>query len=460
MRIRRVLVTKLFGMFNHEINLNLDRRVTIIFGPNGIGKTIILTMIDGLFNSDYRVFKVPFDAMVVEFDDKSCIRVVQRREAEKQPVIAISCQKPDSEERSFPLLDTSSRLPEIESEEVEDERRRMISWLCQRIADLQYLGDNTWRHRDSEPISTMELLERLRGELPERTMRELMKLAASTPEWFLDLRKEFPRTRLIHTKRLSRLVPAESRRSYAREPEKIEIPTVRLYAEELAKNIAVKVAEYAALSQKLDSTFPNRVIKQESPSESEAKYKELRNELELLSQNRARLQDVGLIVGEDLKIPEAIEDDQRRNFLNGVLTVYVKDLHEKFRIFDELAKRIELFAKNINARLSFKRLRVTQGEGFAFETSNGHPLSAEDLSSGEQHELVLNYELLFKVEPNSLILIDEPELSLHIAWQQQFMRDLLEITDVGHFDVMVATHSPDIIHDHWDLAVDLGESAK
>ena len=34
------------------------------------------------------------------------------------------------------------------------------------------------------------------------------------------------------------------------------------------------------------------------------------------------------------------------------------------------------------------------------------------LSSGEQHELVLAYDLLFKVKEKSLVLIDEPELSL------------------------------------------------
>ena len=28
------------------------------------------------------------------------------------------------------------------------------------------------------------------------------------------------------------------------------------------------------------------------------------------------------------------------------------------------------------------------------------------------------YELLFKVQKDSLILIDEPEISLHIAWQK------------------------------------------
>jgi predicted ATP-binding protein involved in virulence len=70
---------------------------------------------------------------------------------------------------------------------------------------------------------------------------------------------------------------------------------------------------------------------------------------------------------------------------------------------------------------------------------------------------VLLYQLLFKVKPNSLILIDEPELSLHVAWQKQFLRDLQEITKLASFDILLATHSPQIIHDRWDLTVELKE---
>ena len=69
------------------------------------------------------------------------------------------------------------------------------------------------------------------------------------------------------------------------------------------------------------------------------------------------------------------------------------------------------------------------------------------LSSGEQHELVLLYELLFKVKPGSLILIDEPELSLHVAWQKQVLRDLREVTKLVPLDLLIATHSPQVIAD-------------
>ena len=54
-----------------------------------------------------------------------------------------------------------------------------------------------------------------------------------------------------------------------------------------------------------------------------------------------------------------------------------------------------------------------------------------------------------------LFSLTEPELSLHIAWQQKFLRDLLKITKLAGLTALVATHSPQIIHDRWDLTVEL-----
>jgi len=82
-------------------------------------------------------------------------------------------------------------------------------------------------------------------------------------------------------------------------------------------------------------------------------------------------------------------------------------------------------------------------------------LSLDSLSSGEQHEIVLTYDLLFKVVPNSLVLIDEPELSLHPSWQKRFLPDLLEIVKIANFDVIIATHSPYIVGTRDDLMVAL-----
>ena len=90
----------------------------------------------------------------------------------------------------------------------------------------------------------------------------------------------------------------------------------------------------------------------------------------------------------------------------------------------------------------------------------GQNLPLHSLSSGEQHELVLHYDLLFKTQPNTVVLIDEPEISLHIAWQKNFFLDLMKIVQISGFDAIVATHSPFIVGDKEDLMVDLDDRTR
>ncbi|VVM76508.1 hypothetical protein PS673_02051 [Pseudomonas fluorescens] len=73
-------------------------------------------------------------------------------------------------------------------------------------------------------------------------------------------------------------------------------------------------------------------------------------------------------------------------------------------------------------------------------------LSLRRASSGEQCMLIMMLGIAGHIENDSLILIDEPEVSLHPRWQEEFMPllDACFETYTGcHF--IVATHSPQII---------------
>ena len=60
-RIARIAVRQLFGHYDHDIDLNLDERVTIIHGPNGVGKTVLLHLVSDLFSGRYPLLaRVPY----------------------------------------------------------------------------------------------------------------------------------------------------------------------------------------------------------------------------------------------------------------------------------------------------------------------------------------------------------------------------------------------------------------
>lgn len=120
------------------------------------------------------------------------------------------------------------------------------------------------------------------------------------------------------------------------------------------------------------------------------------------------------------------------------------------------SQRIQIFLDKVDGKLRNKRVSVDPRSGLVVEDDDGRPLTLAALSSGEQREIVQLYDLLFNVRPNTLVLIDEPELSLHITWQKRFLDDLLQIVKAVGIDALVATHSPFIIGEREDLMVPLG----
>jgi predicted ATP-binding protein involved in virulence len=183
---------------------------------------------------------------------------------------------------------------------------------------------------------------------------------------------------------------------------------------------------------------------------------DLRTELADIEARRQQLIEAGLLSPEPAgwgvpTMPPLEKVDKARL---GVLAVYARDAQKKLSVFDDVFTKIDLFKKIVNARFLHKSITVG-ASGFGFETSSGSQLEPVLLSSGEQHELVILYELLFRVRENSIILIDEPEISLHVVWQHEFLKDLGQIAALSQFHALVATHSPQIISDRWDLTVEL-----
>ncbi|MEM9217520.1 MAG: AAA family ATPase [Cyanobacteria bacterium P01_F01_bin.150] len=122
-----------------------------------------------------------------------------------------------------------------------------------------------------------------------------------------------------------------------------------------------------------------------------------------------------------------------------------------------MSKKVEVFLRVLNSKFRNKRLKVSRKDGFLLEATQGEnqKLKPSQLSSGEQHQLVLFYELIFKTDDNYFFLIDEPEISLHVDWQRQFFSDMSEISKLGNHSFLIATHSPQIIGARRDLAIAL-----
>ena len=76
MTIEEIEIYGLFGYLNHRIPLMANDRITIIHGPNGVGKTTILRLVSNLFRRQFvSLFVTPFHRIVVRFAFNGCLTV-------------------------------------------------------------------------------------------------------------------------------------------------------------------------------------------------------------------------------------------------------------------------------------------------------------------------------------------------------------------------------------------------
>lgn len=68
-----------------------------------------------------------------------------------------------------------------------------------------------------------------------------------------------------------------------------------------------------------------------------------------------------------------------------------------------------------------------------------------ELSSGEQSIILLALKISAYIQDDSLLLIDEPEISLHVKWQKIIPRMIDLFTSAFSSSAIIATHSPLII---------------
>lgn len=134
------------------------------------------------------------------------------------------------------------------------------------------------------------------------------------------------------------------------------------------------------------------------------------------------------------------------------------ELHE-FIIYNELNIALdEHYDKNINSKSELKELintlfknktfdRVDTINGYfevVFIDKDGSKFTLFDLSHGEKLILMFVIEFFKNRWENSVILIDEPELGLHIDWQMKLIPTLEKLGKNNQF--IIATHSEEIIY--------------
>lgn len=181
--------------------------------------------------------------------------------------------------------------------------------------------------------------------------------------------------------------------------------------DKLTEHMQEAESSYSQKANELDSTFPERLFSQRTGIDK----KDFHDELKLMHERVQKLHRNGFVRIQELKNMEFRPDDAR------ALRVYFDDFNSKYQEFAELLDRLDLFKDIVNRRFRFKRVEISNTRGIdVIDESSGEMIPLSRLSSGEKEIIVLFYNLLFENADGGVLLVDEPETSLHIAWQRMF----------------------------------------
>ena len=412
-KILMISVERLFNRYNHKIELQ-EGGVTIIFGPNGVGKTILLSMIDAFFNKKFSFFKkIPFHSLTI-VTTKETLNIKKRDKC-----LEFTCGE-------------SKEAIQYDQEDSQLIARR----IGQKAPFLDQIGPDAWVDlNEGEVISSIEVVSRY-GERDE-TLKNMKKNNNILENIINSINVFFIKTqRLVGDNKLYGVHPF--RRSSTPDD------AVNICSKKMKSILGDALANYAKLSQQLDKTFPNRLLARDTTILDGSHLKIKMENIEKRRKQLAEMQILPSTEEEDSISYDNLNIDELEEHNRRVLTTYAEDSEKKLGTLDDISKKIQLMLNKINNKFQNKRISVSAEDGVVLHDSDGTVLNLSDLSSGEQHELVLIFDLLFNTKKNSLILIDEPEISLHIQWQKNFIQDLMEIISVSNIDVIVATHSPSI----------------
>ena len=361
MRITKISVKGLFGMFDHEIPLNQESRITILHGPNGVGKSVMLHMLHGFFRNELEILRsTPFDQFRIDYQDGASVTI-----GKQESDATLTIQFVDGSENEIKSFEVEQPEDEEQATDTDDPAwydYRYTSRLQTQLIDTFRLMSSRYEtYRSASEISEIAYVSASIADIEEEMSSVLPNL-----EWLEDL---------FHM--LETMIEGKS-----------------------SFWLSAKYAPYESLREWLE-IMEGRIESLREYLFSRFERDELERELSLLA---------------------------------------VIDFYE-----------------TVNARILYKEMDLIHGSIVFFsdaDEDNYVPLST--LSSGEQHLLILYYRLFFETESDTLVMIDEPEISMNVVWQRNFLKDLQRIVELRQFDVLIATHSPQIIHDKWDWVVHLG----
>lgn len=187
------------------------------------------------------------------------------------------------------------------------------------------------------------------------------------------------------------------------------------------------------------------------PGSSAANVQDLRDSLSREASRSVQYAEFGLTAPlQATPMLDALSnaEDERRDLITRVLRPYVEGLAARHDAIRSVYEGILAFKDTLESFFLGKKVQFSMRQGFTVLSVAGEELPFTSLSSGEKQLLLLLANVLTMQESQTILLIDEPELSLNIKWQRRLVDTLLRFDRGGQVQFVLASHSIELLTLH------------
>lgn len=434
MELKQLIIHGLYGRYDYDVKFNSD--MTFLYGKNGCGKTTILNIVESIITGEiYKLFDYNFISIELIFGEET----------------------------------TKERI----NIEYKNENILVIFKNNKHILNLKNLK---LKNMDLEAYDQV---------------REINRIYFEKYPILIDICKTFnyiylPLNRINHKSRLVRI----------RLPRRVSYRRTVNHDENLLDNISYiirenyRTIEYAI--SKVNDKFRDSILKSFLISKKyydinaiintvitdkefigeldniQKTYLDILAELDIVDDNELQ---------ESKEVFSKIIDDMRSFYIenkkeDGLIDLVlryqeimkIKDIIELAKLMEteksRLREPMKLFLNTMNDFVKdesdSKEIYIDNFGNVYFQIENtGEKIEITNLSSGEKQLLIFFTYLIFEVDRDkkAIFVVDEPELSLHLSWQKQFVKKIRDINP--NIQLIFATHAPEIVGGNYDKMIEL-----
>lgn len=417
---------KIEGFWGEEnVALQFDDQQNFLIGRNGSGKTTAINLIAAALSADFRTLdRISFDKITIKLSEvggrRKPVVVIQKKPNSRLPFphIEYSIRDATSDDPVIYSLDEfeeqavfrnfNASSGRLRAHQMRHPQALSITDHLTKLVNVSWLSvhRHTGRRRPTDERSWDSTVDQKLDELTNSLVRYFSQLT----EGATSLLEQFQKNIFLS------LLSDQTEADFTRRLRKFDVEKEREAIVEIFEEYQLKEKDYI---KKVDRHF--RHIKEEMGKFS--------------GSEPISFSGIAALTG-TVKINALAED--WRQLRAKRLEIY-KPRDNFLNILNKLVLRKEFFVKENNE--------------LGIKTQSGREYSIDQLSSGEKQLVIVLGEALLQREKSWIYIADEPELSLHVTWQEALVRNLKSLNPAAQ--IIFATHSPDIVSTYTNFTINM-----